>query len=513
MKNDASILTNYLYNCRWCNFKEEIRQGRISGFKLETIPYDDGRKLFVLGEVKINNEESKYFSMPLARKTIKPNEGNALVLNGEIYTDAALESDFYSSLTKMMQEHNGVVHFNNGWTLESWNIGTGEEIAEYETAPSRALSVEQSNTTISVGNNKLAFKLERMLEFSPELNSEFEMNEKLMREKCSVMPKTYGGLIYRRSDGQQASSGIIQEFVQNKGDMWNYALSYLDSKLRTAFLTGRPIAPNDEEFIALIDNLSKKTAEMSDCLTRKDDNPNFMPEPVTDNFIHIYQKQMDVLLHKTKLQIRENLARLPESSRSDAALLLANWDRSTADFVNKCIDALMNSTDKGVLTRVHGDFHLGQVMVTPDNDLRFIDFAGEPGLSMAQRKQKHIAVRDIAGMYRSIKGYLGAVAVENFASNISDPAAAAERKAWANKALSPLIDRSANDFLGNHSLKEPWLGLEILRKNLYEVNYEMGNRPTMAYVPISGLKELLFTPSSQAVNENIKRSQSPDLAI
>lgn len=502
---NMSILTNYLYDCRWCNFKEEIRQGQVTGFKLETMPYDEGRKLFVLGEVKINDEKSKYFSMPLARKAAMPHDANVLVMNGEIYTDATLEPDFYSSLQKMMHEHNGRVQFNNGWILESWDIGNSAKIAIYETAESKALSVEQSNTTINVGNGKLAFKLERMLEFSDELNSEFEMNEKLMHENCSVMPKTYGGLIWHTPEGKQASSGIIQEFVQNEGDMWNYALSYLDIKLRASFLTGRPITECDKgEFISLVRNLSEKTAEMNNCLSRKDDNPKFTPKHVDANFIRNYQKQMEVLLCKTKKQIKRNLIRLPEPSRSQAAILLTNWEETTGNFVQKHIDRIMQAQNKGVLTRVHGDFHLGQVMVTPDKDLRFIDFAGEPGLSMEQRKQKHISVRDIAGMYRSIKGYLGAVAVENFASAATDVDIVAERKAWAQKAISPLIDRAANEFLGNHSINDPWLSLEILRKNLYEINYEMGNRPTMAYVPISGLNDLLQKSSTTISKEKSK---------
>ncbi len=508
---DMSILTNYLYECRWCNFKEEIRQGRVTGFSLETMPYDKGKKLFVLGTVNFTEGESRYFSMPLARKVAMPQEQNVLVMDGEIYTDAALEPDFWASLMQMMEEHQGSVRFNNGWTLENWDIGHSSDIAPCKEDTSRALSVEQSNTTINVGGGKLAFKLERMLEFSNEVNSEFEMNEKLMRENCSVMPKTFGGFIWRRPDGSRASSGIIQEFVKNKGDMWNYAMEYLDKKLKQAFLTGRGLTPaENEEFIALVRNLSAKTAEMSECLTREDSNPNFTPEKVTDGFIHSYQKQMQTLLKKTKQQIRDNLDRLPEPSRSQATRLLAGWDENTSRFVNERITQLMQAEDKGTLNRVHGDFHLGQVMVTPDNDLRFIDFAGEPDLPMEQRKQKHIYVRDIAGMYRSLKGYMGAVAVENFAASAQDVASAEERKAWAQKAVSPLIDRVSREFLGDKSLNEPWLSLEILRKNLYEVNYEMGNRPNMAYVPISGLVDLLnHTPS--AANQNIKSNN--DLAM
>lgn len=167
---------------------------------------------------------------------------------------------------------------------------------------------------------------------------------------------------------------------------------------------------------------------------------------------------------------------------------------------------MMISSDNGAgyVCRVHGDFHLGQVMVTDDNDLCFVDFAGEPGIPIEQRKQKHINVRDIAGMYRSVSGYLGAVSVEEFAANAGSPELIQERKEYASKAISPLIDAASRAFLGQKTLKNPWLSLEVFRKNLYEVNYEVCNRPQMAYVPINGLSKLLGKSEKLNVKEKGK---------
>ena len=146
-------------------------------------------------------------------------------------------------------------------------------------------------------------------------------------------------------------------------------------------------------------------------------------------------------------------------------------------------------------------------MVTKDNKLKVIDFGGEPSLSMEERKQKYINIRDIAGMYRSIKGYLGADTAEKFArtplvANIDStsisPEVYQERKDWALKTLEPLIKTSATTFLGKETL-DPWLKLEILRKNLYEVKYEVANRPQMAYIPISGLVDLFDTPKDNSI--------------
>ena len=499
-------IKDYLYDCRWCNFKEDIKQGRVQNVSFEKMPYDDGNKLFIIGTATIEGKEPKYFSMPLAKKQGMPEDGNAVVMDGNIYVDALREPDFWRTLMAFLNEHNGKIVFDNGWSLEHLTIGSQVPVMECLEDDSRALGVEQSNTTLNVGQGKLAFKLERMLEFSHELNSEIEMNEKLMREHCTVMPKSFGGLIWRRPDGQQASSGIMQEFVTNKGDMWNYLQRYLSERLHTEYMMQRDLTPEgNPEFMKMIQNLAAKTEEMGECFARADENPNFTPQKVNESFIRIYEKQLQVLAHRVKKNIEMHLDDLPFETRKNAENLLEHWDKDVKDFVEMRLAQVRQAEDKGTLNRVHGDFHLGQVMVTPENDLRFIDFAGEPDLPMEQRKQKHLSVRDVAGMYRSIKGYLGAVAVENFAAQTEDVLTASARKMWAEKAIKPLIDAAAQTFLGHKTMSDPWLSLEVLRKNLYEVNYEVGNRPTMAYVPINGLKDLILGTHERVVaNENFQ---------
>lgn len=505
-------ITSYLENCRWCNFKEDIRGGRVMGISFEKLPYDNNQKLFVIGQARLQDGTVRYFSMPLACQNKIPENKNVktLIIDGKIYTDALLEKDFWQSFMGLVNEHDGVVCFPNGWKLIRHNIGNGAwQMDENCAEPSKALGVEQSNTTLNVGKGKLAFKLERMLDFSNEVNSELEMNEKLMREECQVMPKSYGCFVWQMPDGRTASSGIVQEFVQNKGDMWNYLQSNLWERLHTNYFRQTVISPEDyPEFLALFRNLAQKTEEMSECLGRSDDNPHFTPEKVDEKFIRHYQKQFQVLCYQAKRNIENNLDRLPLDTRVQAEKILNTWDESTSTFINTRLEAIRTSQDKGTLNRVHGDFHLGQVMVTPENDLRFIDFAGEPGLSMAERQQKHLSVRDVAGMYRSIKGYLGAVAVEEFAKISDDPECAQKRKNWASKSIKPLIDEAAKIFLGDKSLKtDHWLALEVLRKNFYEIDYELNNRPEMAYIPISGLTELLGTGNGGIANDNFKKGK------
>lgn len=503
-------VTKYLEKCRWCNFKEDIEKGRVNAVSFEKLPYDDGNKLFVIGEVTLADDVVRYFSMPLAKHESLPTElsSDAICMDGCFYTDALLEPDFWSTFMKFMEENNGKVTFPNGWTLQRHDIADAHRIDESCFETSKALGVEQSNTTLNVGHGKLAFKLERMLEFSGDVNSELEMNEKLMRENCSVMPKSFGTFIWTMPDGRTASSGIVQEFVKNKGDMWNYLLDYLEPKLEEAYLHQKTLTAEDNpEFMSLIRVLAQKTQEMGECFARDDDNPHFSPKKVDDAFIKRYEGQFQVLIYQAKHNISSNLHKLPEDTRKSVDKLLSAWDESTANFLNTQLERIRAAEDKGMLNRVHGDFHLGQVMVTPDNDLKFIDFAGEPGLSMTERQQKHLSVRDVAGMYRSIKGYLGAEAANNFAKKAPDELTQATRRAWAKKAVAPLIDRAASAFLDNKTLQnDPWLALEVLRKNFYEVKYEFNNRPAMAYIPVAGLNELLGHQPGGVANENMVKN-------
>ncbi len=487
----------YLYRQRWCNFKSEIANRSVDNIDFKSVPLSED-KLLVVGRAEIKGEADRYFMMPL-QEAAGSEENKPICLNGRFYKDAVGEENFWSSLINHIRANGDCLEMQNGWRLEYHGIGKADIIEKNQNMPSRPLNVEQSNSTVIIDStdSPIAFKLERMLSFSHDKNPEFEMNEKLMRENSTVMPQTYGYLVVYNDRGEKASSGIIQEFVENQGDMWNYYLNYLKQKLQRGFISGTELnEQNCPEFMELAQRLGQHMQEMSDCFTKEDDNPDFSPEKADENFLHIYQKQLEVLLSKTKKNIADNLSFLSGKTHSQAQNLLNNWEKLTHGFVRKQIERIKKNKDKGIISRVHGDFHLGQVLVTKNNDLKFIDFAGEPALPIEQRKQKHISIRDYAGMYRSLNGYLGAVAAEDFAATANTPELAQYHKDYAQKAIRPLIDSATKAFLGRQNANDPWLSMEIFRKNLYEVNYEVCHRPAMAYVPIEGLSRLLKDQSS-----------------
>ena len=499
MKGNNELI-NYIHSQRWCGFKQAIADGQVVDIQLDSIPFDNGQKFFTLGTAKLNDGSERTFFMPMARGHLDDVE--SVMINGEEMYDAMKAPDYWSALMDFFKENRNEVTFNNGAVVHYHNIGDRKIIQDNMHSVSKPLNVEQSNTTIKVGDNAIAFKQDRMIESDFGVSTEVEMNAKLMEAECSAMPKTYGAFIMKEPGGKIATLGIVQEFVPNRGDLWEFANNYLVGALNEAQANGQDeIDVNDHPaFVEMMRNLGHKTTEMSECLSRPNGNPDFEPQPVDADYLRGYEKNLNVLLYQTKRTIEQNIQNLDGETREQTEKLIENWDKLTQNFVKRNISLLSSGEKQSNIVRVHGDFHLGQVLVTKDGDLKFLDFAGEPGLSITERKKKHPETRDIAGMYRSISGYLGPVVAETFAAtgeivkrangtdkNVTNP----EKEAWANRAVAPMIEVATRSFLDGRSEAEPMLALEILRKNLYEVGYEVSNRPDMAHIPVKGLVSLL----------------------
>lgn len=510
MKENSELI-NYISQQRWCAFKQDIAENRVVDINLDSIPFDNGKKLFTLGEATLDDGSKKMFFMPMAKG--HSNKYQTVMIDGEEMYDALKTPDYWEKLMEFFHDNHNHVTFHNGNVVKYRPIGPQEITENNIRSASKPLDVEQSNTTIRVGDNAIAFKQDRMIESDFGISTEVEMNHKLMEAECDAMPKTYGAFLMREPGGKTATLGIVQEFIPNEGDLWAYANNYLVEALKDAYQKGfNTVEPEEHKgFMALMENLGRKNENMFEALSRPNGNPDFEPEPVDEAYLRGYRKQLDVLLYQTKKTIEENIQNLEGAARTQTENLLQNWDNLTGKFVERNINLLANSEQKSTIVRVHGDFHLGQVLVTKDHDLKFLDFAGEPGLPIKERKKKHPETRDTAGMYRSLSGYLGPVVAETFAAtgltvkrangsdkNVTDP----RKEAWANRAIAPMIAAATKAFMQGRNEHQPMMALEILRKNLYEVGYEVGNRPDMAHIPVKGLVSLLSSEQSK-VKEKI----------
>jgi maltose alpha-D-glucosyltransferase/alpha-amylase len=255
---------------------------------------------------------------------------------------------------------------------------------------------------------------------------------------------------------------LLQAFVPNQGDGWSYTLDYLQRFLETQ--RGTPEA-NHAAYLILIQTLATRTAELHRAFAIRSGDPAFEPEPLTAADVEAWKKRvreeaeqtLSLVKSKELLEKREQLLALIDGSAAPRAPALK--------------------------IRHHGDYHLGQVLLA-NNDWYIIDFEGEPSRPLAESRRKHSPLRDVAGMLRSFS-YAKWSATK---TNALDAWEAETRRAFvaayaAAMKGSGLFD-SYEDVLGLLKLFE-------LEKVLYELRYELNNRPDWIQVPLSGIMAML----------------------
>ena len=359
-------------------------------------------------------------------------------------------------------------------------------------ANSRLVSVDQSNTSIAFGDTWL-LKILRKFERGPHPDAELThfLSEDL---KLACVPPYAGGLTLVDRAGD-AAVGLLFGFVVNQGDGWTYTLDalarYFDRVLE---------ARRDFDDIAATEligavyrerarQLGQRTAEMHRALASVDDRPEFAPEP----FSTLYQRALYQGLRGTAghvlRQLKRHLPHLPEDARADAVSLLA----SHAPVLKVFARLLEHRIDVSRI-RIHGDFHLAQVLNT-GKDFVIIDFEGEPRAPLTERRLKRAALRDVAGMLRSFD-YATTMALRNERADDVQrlvPWARAWTTLICENYLAAYLEAAAGASFLPASATDTQLLLEAfqLDKALYEVAYELSYRPSWVATPLRAVNEML----------------------
>ena len=487
--NKNKALLDYIYNARWCSFKNEITSGLIDDIILEAKSFDNDKKFFIIGKALIKNSAPQYFVMPLTNEKFE-NEPS-LNYKGHEYYDALKSKNYWSSLMNELALDKGFI-FQNGFKLiyQSWD--GFDFITKHINDTSTPLGAEQSNSTLVVGNNVFAFKQQRMIEFEKNPNPEIEMNYNLMKTGCKVVPKTYGHLSLINTTGETAFVGIIQDFIPNNGDLWVLSRDKLIELLDDTFASNADVIPlpKYKKLYEIMKLVGVETGKLISCLSSFSGDKSLSSKPITLNYIKDYKRSLKELMLSTKENIKNNINKLSPDMALNIQGVLQNWEKYISRFLNEKFFKISKRKDRGILMRVHGDFHLGQAIETKSGDIKFIDFSGEPNLDFSARKEKRSYMYDIASMYRSISGYLPVVVTKRFATN-SKGEINNEKLVWATTIIKPIIKNLSDAFLNELKVDKDWLEIEIFRRNLYEINYEISYRPQMLFIPIDNLKELL----------------------
>jgi maltose alpha-D-glucosyltransferase/alpha-amylase len=279
-----------------------------------------------------------------------------------------------------------------------------------------------------------------------------------------------GSIEYAAGSGEPATVGLLQAYVPNQGDAWSYTSAYLERFLKAPL--------KDEQhgaYLTLMQTLATRTAELHRALAMHAGDPAFEPEPLTGQ---------DVAQWKARVreEAAQTFALIEKSPHEHAKPLLAQRSR-----VDAMIDACAAPAEPALKIRHHGDYHLGQVLLV-SNDFFIIDFEGEPSRPLAEARRKHSPLRDVAGMLRSFSYARGAALLR---TEVRDGSLEAWEAAARSAFVKAYFDAAAGSGLADSAADaQGLLRLFEIEKALYELRYELNNRPAWLHIPAQGLAAL-----------------------
>jgi trehalose synthase-fused probable maltokinase len=372
----------------------------------------------------------------------------------------------------------GAVVEASGCTVTFRSVGTGlQEIA----AVPRPVEVEQSNTSVVFGEACIV-KIVRKLEAgrAPDL----EMGEYLTAQGFASSPRVLAAIELDTGSADRATVGVAHAFVPNEGDAWSFALA----SIARAIEGGTSAV---DSAVPLARALGERVAQMHAALAAPSEDPRFAAEPLDRNERRLLGQAVAASLEATWDAVEDKADRLPRDAVERLRAL-----RSRAADHHHCIARFVEEGEPCVTTRVHGDLHLGQVLVS-GADVVVIDFEGEPARPLAARKAKRSPFADVAGLLRSL----------HYASVAASRASAAPRAgeiadAWHAAARRELLRAyyraaSVQSVLPpDERTREVILQFCLLEKCAYELRYELDNRPDWIALPALGLERLLAGPDA-----------------
>ena len=328
--------------------------------------------------------------------------------------------------------------------------GLGRELLD-----ARPVGGEQSNTSL-VFDDELILKVFRRLE--PGINPELEML-RFLTEHGFANIAALGGWYAYSGGPLSATLGILQEFVRNGEDGWELALEEISSV--------------PERFLTRLRRLGEVTGEMHTVLGSDSTDPAFCAETPSVESLGLLTATVDEEIESVFLS-------LPEDDEQLAPIV------GRGEEVREQLRLLTYAGATGKIIRTHGDYHLGQTLWS-ENDWVILDFEGEPARPVTERRRKRSPLRDVAGMLRSF-------AYAAIAAELLHDTPAPE--GWEDEARAQFLDgyleTADPTLLPSGSLAiERLLTVFELEKAVYELRYELDNRPDWVRIPVAGIQRLI----------------------
>jgi maltose alpha-D-glucosyltransferase/alpha-amylase len=506
-------LVTYIKNTRW--FRSKTRAVlSVSVLDLINLPgdglgqllivafnYAEGaRELYALPVRVVSGEEARSIEVDFPATVIARTSQE-----GDLLVDSIGSQAVQRILLDLISEGRTLTG-RSGRLVSTKSTHLEETLRDGPPQQSRFLKVEQSNSSV-IYDDKIYLKLFRKLEEG--INPDLELTKQLS-EKCGFanVPTYLGDIQYVAHGQDPASLVMIQSFTANEQDGWTQTLAavsrFFDRVLEDP---QRPPAPFvglweeiPEPFLGLIEGvhlqtvrlLGERSAEMHLALAQDTESPNFVPEPFTLQHQRSVFQSIRSETKQTFALLARTLSGLEEHARGLAENVLRH-----ADELASFHDYLLRDPIDTKKIRIHGDYHLGQLLFT-GKDFIILDFEGEPGRPIGERRLKRSALIDVAGMLRSFNyaahhGLLESRTVRP----VDQPTLETYADLWSTRAsqvfLKAYLDKVGNASFMPQDQEDLRLLLRsfLILKALYELRYELNNRPKWVAIPLRGILSLI----------------------
>ncbi|MEM7109005.1 MAG: putative maltokinase, partial [Bacteroidota bacterium] len=408
---------------------------------------------------------------------------------------------FAMSSRMKLKTETGELSFNSG-TFNKINIPKRE-------IRSKVLKADQSNTAI-IYNDQYFFKFYRKIE--KEINPDLEI-VRFFSEKTTFAnaPKYAGGVEFKTNTGKNIVFGLLQGLVENQGDAWvmttdalgryfDRVFTKVDRKDKPPKMTQDPAIDFEKApmliqelvgniYAERVVRLGQRTAEMHLALASDASDGAFAPEKISGNYQRaVYSSLRKLVKDRFKL-LNQKIKDLQPHVRELAQEVL----RRENDVLD-CFSEFHKNKIDGIKTRIHGDYHLGQILFN-GKDFIIIDFEGEPGFTFSERRLKKSPIKDVAGMMRSFHyaAYGKILLNENYRDKDIE-----YLETWAEQwqhyvsrfYLSAYLERMGIGKKLTESY-EILMRTYLLEKAIYELGYELNSRPEWVIIPLRGIKYLI----------------------
>jgi maltose alpha-D-glucosyltransferase/alpha-amylase len=488
---EDELLPKYLPTCRWFGHKlRTLRDVKIAHTLIDP-KQEDGMRIFVL-ELNFTEGDSANQILPLCLAGAE--QGDSLGTPAAL-AQFADERVLWDALYLPACRHRfwEIITGQEKWGKTGSSLfGVSPTLRPSDILPAtKLLGGEQSNTNIAFDETHL---LKFLRKFEPGPHPDADILRALGEKEFANVPR-YEGEIRYRINGAEGVLALLTNFVPNEGDGWIYTLDSISHYFEHV-LSALAHSPGEVEVDHLPDGafrerlrqLGERTGTLHTTLAELTEKPDFAPEPYTTMHQRSLYQSLRTLLRRTETEVTKRLDHLDPPTRQQAL----NWLSSIPQVMGVYGELLHRkiSTNK---IRIHGDYHLGQVLNT-GNDFVILDFEGEPRRSLGERILKRSSLVDVAGMLRSFDYAIEASLLRQRKEDVERLRPWAERwLALATDAFLTGYRSSASGSFLPHSDEDfaYLLKVFLLDKAIYEIGYEMNFRPAFLPIPIGAVNRIL----------------------